>query len=153
MLMEAPGYRGCRVTGIPVTSRKVMLSGTIGEGYEDTHEVGFERYHSEQSATIVWETLVTLPRLPVIWNTFPFHPHQANDLHSNRTPRPTEQREGLSYIEALCTRFAFQQFVAVGNVAAKAFTQLGLPYTQIRHPAQGGKHEFVRGIKSLVVSR
>ena len=27
LVMEAPGYRGCRLTGVPVTSRKVLLEG------------------------------------------------------------------------------------------------------------------------------
>ena len=27
MLMEAPGYRGCRLTGVPVTSRKILQEG------------------------------------------------------------------------------------------------------------------------------
>ena len=27
MVMEAPGYRGCRLTGVPVTSRKVLARG------------------------------------------------------------------------------------------------------------------------------
>ena len=27
LLMEAPGYRGCRLTGVPVTSRKCLARG------------------------------------------------------------------------------------------------------------------------------
>jgi uracil-DNA glycosylase len=146
MLMEAPGYRGCRVTGIPVTSRNVMLSGILGDGYEDTHEIGFEAFNSEQSATIVWETLATMPTLPVIWNTFPFHPHQAGNRISNRTPRPAEIREGVAVLENVLAMFQPSRTIAVGNVAAKALAQLNLPYTRVRHPAQGGKHDFVAGM-------
>ncbi len=147
MLMEAPGYRGCRVTGIPVTSRKVMLGGILGEGYEDTHEVGFEGYYSEQSATIVWETLANLQFTPLIWNTFPYHPHQTGNLHSNRTPRSSEVREGLEVLRLIFEVFQPQQCIAVGNIAARAFTQLDRAYIQVRHPAQGGKNEFVRGMR------
>jgi uracil-DNA glycosylase len=76
MVMEAPGYRGCRVTGVPVTSRKVMLEGVreldfFGEGYNDTHEPPFLPFYSEQSATIVWSYLAQVRVLPLIWNTSP----------------------------------------------------------------------------------
>ena len=63
LVMEAPGYRGCRLTGVPVTSRKVLLEGVpalqifgAAAGYRDVADAGFERVYSEQSATIVWNT-------------------------------------------------------------------------------------------------
>ena len=58
LVMEAPGYRGCRLTGLPVTSRKVMLEGVAAlgmfgadAGYRDVNDAGFERVYGEQSAT------------------------------------------------------------------------------------------------------
>src|SRR5215213_5662411 len=58
LLMEAPGYRGCRLTGIPVTSRKILQEGIpeldiFGAGYEISKDAGFEDIWGEQSATIV----------------------------------------------------------------------------------------------------
>ena len=71
LLMEAPGYRGCRLTGVPVTSRKVLLEGAPAldifgrqAGFRDVADVGFERVYGEQSATIVWNTLSDLGALP-----------------------------------------------------------------------------------------
>src|SRR5688500_1646064 len=58
LLMEAPGYRGCRLTGVPVTSRKILQEGIpslklFGEGYQISNDAGFEDVLGEQSATIV----------------------------------------------------------------------------------------------------
>ena len=84
LLFEAPGYRGCRLTGIPVTSRRVLLEGLPGaglfgreRGYADVPEPGFERIQGEQSATILWRALADLGVAPLIWNSLPFHPHRA----------------------------------------------------------------------------
>ncbi|MCY4525478.1 MAG: hypothetical protein OXB89_02620, partial [Anaerolineaceae bacterium] len=32
LLFEAPGYRGCRLTGVPATSRRVLLEGVPSLG-------------------------------------------------------------------------------------------------------------------------
>src|SRR5260370_32872697 len=67
LVMEAPGYRGARLTGIPVTSRRLLINGVpefnlfgTGNGYTDVLEPGFEQIHGEQTASIVWSTLSTL---------------------------------------------------------------------------------------------
>jgi uracil-DNA glycosylase len=78
LVMEAPGYRGSRLTGVPVTSRKVLLEGVVDLGmfgqendFQDVTDAGFENVYDEQSATIVWTTLATLQSIPLIWNTLP----------------------------------------------------------------------------------
>lgn len=154
LLMEAPGYRGCRVTGVPVTSRRVMsspdLHGGLFEPMPDEHvEPDFRAYVSEQSATIVWQTLAELRAAPLLWNAFPFHPHPPQQPAANRTPRASEVQAGLDYLQRLLSVVRVQRFVAVGNVAARALTQLGIDHVQVRHPAQGGKHDFVRGMRAL----
>lgn len=157
MVMEAPGYRGCRLTGVPVTSRKVMLEGVpeldfLGEsqGYRDTSDSGFEAIYGEQSATIVWQTLATLRCVPLIWNTFPFHPHQPDKPLTNRAPRRDEIAVGSHFLHHIITLFRPSQIIAVGNVAAGALSALEVPYIKVRHPAQGGKNEFVAGLTAVV---
>lgn len=151
LLMEAPGYRGCRVTGIPATSRQVLLSGVgvFAGAYQDTHEVGFELYQREQTSTILWNTLAALAITPLVWNAVPFHPHQAANPHSNRPPRPSEIQEGITYLQSLQALFTLKHIIAVGNSAARALTRPGIPHHQIRHPAQGGKTAFVRGLTEV----
>jgi hypothetical protein len=155
LLMEAPGYRGCRVTGVPVTSRRVMSSPLLHGGLfapmpDEQVEPAFRPYLSEQSATIVWQALADLNAAPLLWNAFPFHPHPPQQPTANRTPRATEVQAGLAYLQALLGVIDVRRVVAVGNVAARALTLLGVDHTPIRHPAQGGKHDFVRGLRAAL---
>lgn len=157
LIMEAPGYRGCRLTGVPVTSRKVLIEGVPGidmfgaeQGYQLTEDPGFERIYGEQSATIVWGTLAELGRAPLIWNTFPFHPHKPDQPLTNRRPRTPEMALGQVFIQAMMTLFQPQQVIAVGNVAHDTLTRMGITSEKVRHPAQGGKNDFVAGLTALL---
>lgn len=157
LVMEAPGYRGCRLTGVPVTSRKILLEGVpalrifgADDGYRDVADAGFERVYGEQSATIVWGTLAQLDALPLIWNTFPFHPHQAGRPLSNRKPRKAETELGAAFLLRLLALWRFKQVIAVGNVAYETLGQLEVARHRVRHPAHGGKHEFVAGLRALL---
>lgn len=155
LLLEAPGYRGCRVTGIPVTSRHVAQQvfptlPALGSGYQDIHEPGFDACYREQSATILWSTLARLGALPILWNAFPFHPHQPGAPLSNRTPRPAEIAEGQPYVQQALALFGPSCVIAVGNTAARSLQALGIPHEKIRHPAQGGRDAFVAGAEKLL---
>lgn len=157
LVMEAPGYRGCRLTGVPVTSRKVLLEGVpalnmFGRevGYCDVNDAGFERVYGEQSATIVWSALADLGALPMIWNTFPFHPHQAGKGDSNRRPRIAEIAMGADFLGRLLAIWEFKQVLAVGNVAHETLQNLRLECEKLRHPAHGGKRDFVAGLQSTL---
>jgi uracil-DNA glycosylase len=85
LITEAPGYRGMRLTGVPMVSRRRLVEGLpqldlFGEarGYQNVPEPGFEAIQSEQSGTILWGTLAELGVTPLVWNSYPFHPHQPN---------------------------------------------------------------------------
>jgi len=156
MVMEAPGYRGCRLTGVPVTSRKVLLEGipTLGmfgreQGFQDTDDAGFERVYGEQSATIVWGTLEDLGVVPFIWNTFPFHPHKIDKPLTNRKPRKPETTLGGEILLQVIELWQFEQIIAIGNVAYDTLTDLGVDCVKVRHPAQGGKNDFVAGLTDI----
>ncbi len=157
LVMEAPGYRGCRLTGVPVTSRKVLLEGAPAlrifgaeAGFRDVADAGFERVYGEQSATIVWGALAQLSALPFIWNTYPFHPHQNGRPLSNRKPRRAETELGAAFLLRVLTLWRFQQVIAVGNVAFQTLGDLGIVCHKLRHPAHGGKNDFVAGLNGLL---
>ena len=157
LVMEAPGFRGCRLTGVPVTSRKVLLEGLPAlrifgaqAGYRDVADAGFERVYGEQSATIVWNTLAQLQALPLIWNAFPFHPHQAGQPLSNRKPRKSETELGAAFLLRVISLWRIQQVIAVGNVAHQTLGDLGIACGKVRHPAHGGKNDFVAGLSALL---
>ena len=157
LVMEAPGYRGCRLTGVPVTSRKILLEGVPGldifgadRGYENTTDAGFERIYGEQSATIVWGTLGEIGRPVFIWNAFPFHPHQPGNPLSNRRPRKPETLLGAAFLRDVIEKYSFERIIAGGNVAHETLTALGIDIQKVRHPAQGGKNDFVAGLKAIL---
>ncbi len=154
---EAPGYRGCRVTGVPLVSRKILMEGIpelkmfgAARGYVSPTDPGFENINGEQSATIVWNTLRDYGVVPMIWGTFPFHPHQPGKPLTNRAPRRDEVAVGKVFLQQVLTLADFKQVVAVGNVAEGALNSLGIACVKVRHPAQGGKNDFVRGIQEVM---
>ncbi|GAB1420665.1 uracil-DNA glycosylase [Anaerolineales bacterium] len=164
MLMEAPGYRGCRLTGIPVTSRKIMLESLPDlpifgseQGFTDTHDPGFEAFYNEQSATILWPAIRDVLRqkganhLPLLWNSFPFHPHKSGQILSNRKPKVSEiQAFGLPLLEKILLLYQPKNLLAVGNVAHETFQRLGYNSHKLRHPAQGGKNDFISGLNQYL---
>jgi len=157
LVLEAPGYRGSRLTGVPVTSRKVLLEGVpqlelFGEarGYQNVADAGFESVYGEQSATIVWGTLADLGQAPLIWNSFPFHPRQSGKPRSNRKPRRAETEIGSEYLRRMIALFQPRALTAVGNVAYDTLMGMGFNCAKVRHPAQGGKSAFVAGMTRLL---
>lgn len=159
---EAPGYQGCRYSGIPFTNERLLMDGVIPRASAHPAPVGFltgarSRITlrpipwSEPSATILWETLHRLSRAEhtVLWNAFPFHPHSPGHDLSNRRPTLAEITAGLPYLKRFCALFPQATIVAVGEVAHMALGRIGVSATRIRHPAYGGKTAFVAGLRAL----
>jgi uracil-DNA glycosylase len=152
---EAAGHRGCRLTGVPFTSERLLLEGNdehnllgADSGYRCTGERG--RIVGEQSATIVWGVVAQMSRPPLLWNALPFHPHQDGKPWSNRTPSRAELALGIPHLIAILELFAVTSVVAVGNKAAHILTDIAIPFRKVRHPAYGGKRAFVDGLLGLV---
>lgn len=155
---EAPGYQGCRLTGIPFTSEHIMLGGVDGldlfgaaRGYRKTNEV--ERIKKEPSATVVWGAIPAIRPLPLLWAAYPFHPHRPGHPWSNRAPRAEELRLGERFLTDILSLFSIETVVAVGNSAAKSLTRLGIEHVKVRHPSQGGKQDFVAGLQKIAAAR
>ena len=156
LVAEAPGYKGMRLTGVPFSSRHHIehgvMNGTlmgIHNGYmvpDDPDLPGIR----EQTATIVWRTLEPLGIAPIHWNSYPFHPHKAGQPLTNRKPRIPEVELGREFLEIMIDMFSVEQVIAVGNTAHDALARIGMDVEKVRHPAQGGKNDFVAGINRLL---
>jgi uracil-DNA glycosylase len=146
LIGEAPSHRGGRLTGIPFTSETIMLR-HLGDSYRKATP-GSNR-STEASATMVWGTISCITPRPLLWNAFPFHPFVRGNPFTNRAPTSEELRIGAPFLEWLLRLFAFDEVVAIGNLASRSLTQLGIAHEKVRHPSQGGKKKFVDGMARL----
>lgn len=151
LLAEAAGYRGCRFSGIPMTAEvNIVGPDRVPWAQNQTfhRSSGRDQLWRESSATILWETLGERTDC-LIWNTFPWHPMGKRGPLSNRTPRRAEVEAGIEVLELILERYSQARPVAVGRVAERTLQALGYSPVYVRHPAHGGKPQFVAGIRSL----
>ena len=151
---EAPGYRGMAITGVPFTNTVLLRRGIAhfglfgtANGYAIPDVPGVA---AEPTATVMWQTLVALDFLPVLWSAFPLHPHRPGDPMSNRTPSVAETSEWSWSWQALMDVMSIRSVVAVGNVAHASLARSGMSVPRVRHPAHGGREEFRRGLQALL---
>ncbi len=151
---EAPGYQGCRRSGLNFTSDHLMLNPPAGvpilgaaAGYRMSPE--YDRPRKEPSATIVWEAIASTGLLPVIFAAYPFHPFQAGNPLSNRAPRADELAQGRIFLAEMLDLFDFTMVLAVGNLAERSLSALGVDFIKLRHPSHGGKPAFMAGFQAV----
>jgi hypothetical protein len=151
---EACGYQGCRYSGIPFTSERLLLEGAIPRmPAVRTRLSQRAKPFSEPSATIVWKSLFRLGLAgdTILWNALPLHPHRVETPWSNRTPTDAELAVGAEALNLLSQAFVDAKFVAVGRKAEASLQRLGLQCDgAVRHPANGGAKAFFQGLSQLV---
>lgn len=154
---EAPGYRGCRLTGVPFTSRKLIIEGLkdidifgSNNGYKVTDE--FQGIMGEPTATIIWSELNQRRIIPLAWNAFPFHPHKENMQRTNRTPTNKELQTGEIFLRKIIEIFEIKDILAVGNKAEITLNNMSFNVFKVRHPANGGKNQFIEGFNKFINS-
>ena len=144
---EAPGYKGCKHTGIPFTSGGVFqeIDHPLINQLKD--KITINQLESENTASIVWRHMVNCHLTPLFWNAFPFHPHPQNKPDQNRAPTQIEINKGLGYLINLQEIYQAEVIAGIGKVgtnsARRAFPDFNIEY--IRHPSFGGKSKFITG--------
>ena len=150
---EAPGYRGCGRVGMPFSSEALVLQHPF---FADGSAFAIENADSpmaEASASIVWKAFDALGFYPLMWATYPFHPHEPGNLLTNRAPRPDEVALGREFLERMLALFPVEHVVAVGRVAERSLAGMGIAATAVRHPSHGGATLFAQGLATFAKDR
>jgi uracil-DNA glycosylase len=152
LIGEAAGYQGCKVSGIPFTSERLINAGNIPRIDCQSRLTSRERPWSEPSATTVWGTLHALgiAERTVLWNAYPWHPHKPGSPHSNRTPTPMERATGVPVLRQYLALFPKARVFAVGRNAEAGLSELGIPAIALRHPSMGGATAFRKGLSFAI---
>ncbi len=151
---EAPGYLGCRHSGIAFTSERLLLEGSIPRIPRIDQRLTKRKLpFSEPSATIVWRTLYLagIAENSILWNSLQLHPYPPGNPMSNRTPTPAEIALGEPAMRILVDTFPAAKIIAIGRKAEGLLADMGITVAgAVRHPANGGATEFAAGIKGIV---
>lgn len=161
---EAPGYQGCRFSGIAMTSERILLGNKpgiaseavfAGEKHRTSRASLFARGANEPTASIVWSRLLGMGLEPhefAFWNAFACHPHRAGEPLSNRAPSRAEVAALAHVLPQMIALIRPRQVVAVGNVARALLAALGVPAHCVRHSAMGGAARFREQVLALGAS-
>jgi hypothetical protein len=143
------GYRGGRRTGVPLTDEVHLdVVGQLFGGIE-LKRATRGPVMAERTAAVVWKVLSRIGQPIVLWNVFPFHPHEPNDPFSNRCHTAAERQITLPLLENLIKMFQPLRLVAIGRDAHIALCDLDIPVTCVRHPSYGGRSEFIASLYDL----
>jgi uracil-DNA glycosylase len=147
---EAPGYQGCRHSGIAFTSERLLWEGKIPRISPMSQRLTIRRLpYSEPSATIAWNALykLSIEKRTILWNALQMHP---GDKQSNRTPTSAEIEIGKPALQMLVAEFPSAKVVAVGKKAKRLLDSMGIVSAAVRHPANSGATAFAQELELFV---
>jgi hypothetical protein len=143
------GYRGGRRTGLALTDEQHLpMFSRIYPG-TDVSKVTHGTVVAERTAAEIWAVLGQLDVPPLLWNVFPFHPHEPDQPFTNRKFTSQELRTVDELNGELVQMLGIRRIIAIGQDAASYATQFGAPIECVRHPSYGGVTEFREGIRRL----
>lgn len=143
------GYRGGRRTGLALTDEmRLMQFPEIYPGTE-TAKSTLGPAVAERTAAEIWAVLAQLDLPPLLWNVFPFHPHEPEQPFTNRKFTAVELKVADSLNRQLIGWLGISRIIAIGQDAAHYAEQFGVKVECVRHPSYGGVTEFREGIRKL----
>ena len=143
------GYRGGRRTGLPLTDEVHLSNASDLFGGVSLVQATKGPALAERTATITWGLLDQIARPVMLWNVFPFHPHDYDAPMSNRCHRKSERDATWPFLIALVAMLQPRKLVAIGRDASNALTDLDCQVETVRHPSYGGQAEFTDGIRGI----
>jgi hypothetical protein len=143
------GYRGGRRTGLALTDEERLnlfarlYPGSVPEKATKGPIV------AERTATEIWNILSRLEMPPLLWNVFPFHPHEPNAPMTNRRFTTLELAKVSDLNHELVTWLKIKKIICIGQDAATYAKSLGLEVECVRHPSYGGIKDFRLGMQRV----
>ena len=143
------GYRGGRRTGVALTDEVHLEEAALMYGGAALGRATKGALVAERTAAVVWELLTQIQQPVMLWNVFPFHPHEDGDPLSNRCHTRTEREATWPFLIALIEMVKPKRIMAIGRDAAAALQGIEIPVSTVRHPSYGGQAEFIAGVEEL----
>jgi hypothetical protein len=143
------GYRGGRRTGLALTDELHLPAVSGLYPGARTAKATLGSIVAERTAAEIWSFLPQLDVPPLLWNVFPFHPHEPEQPFTNRkfTARELAVVDDLN--AELVRWLGIRRIIAIGQDAAGYGAQFGAPVECVRHPSYGGTTEFREGMRCL----
>jgi hypothetical protein len=143
------GYRGGRRTGLALTDELRLTD--LARAYPGASPSKATRGPAvaERTAAEIWGVLCRLARPPLLWNVFPFHPHEPGDPLTNRRFSAAELAQVTELNRALLDWLGIERVVCIGQDAAAYAQSFGVAVECVRHPSYGGVQDFRAGMSRL----
>jgi len=143
------GYRGGRRTGLALT--------------DDFHLPEMAKVYpgcksrlatkgpviAERTAAEIWGVLKVINSPPLLWNVFPFHPHETENPFTNRRFKAKELALVSDLNNALIKWLKVRRIIAIGQDAATYAAAFGVEVVTVRHPSYGGVKDFRNGMSEI----
>jgi hypothetical protein len=143
------GYRGGRRTGLALTDEcRLELMDKAYPGASPSKATKGPPV-AERTAAEIWAVVSRLERPPLLWNVFPFHPHEAGDPMTNRRFTKQELAVVADLNQALISWLGVKRIISIGQDAATYAASFGISVDCVRHPSYGGVVEFRQGISRM----
>lgn len=144
---EAPGWRGCRFSGVPFTSEAQLVDEAAP--FRGKKSSSGSPY-TETSARVVWSVLKPHAHQVFLWNAFPIHPHRDGNALSNRNPMMKELKAQSAFLKRLSEILDYPRVIAIGRKAEALLSLCDLSPTYVRHPSHGGGPAFAKGMRQML---
>lgn len=143
------GYRGGRRTGLALTDEERL--GLFARLYPGTIPVKATKgpVVAERTASEIWNVLLRLDQPPLLWNVFPFHPHEPGDPMTNRRFTAKELAMVSELNHQLVAWLKIKKIICIGQDAAGYARSMGLQVECVRHPSYGGISDFRSGMQRV----
>lgn len=143
------GHRGGRRTGLALTDEQHLSAVARRYPGAQAAKVTTGPIVKERTAAEIWRLLDRLDVPPLLWNVFPFHPHEVDAPFTNRKFTAGELRRVDELNAELVKGLGIRRIIAIGDDAARYGAKFGAPVERVRHPSFGGTSDFRTGMQRI----